>query len=94
MNYLGHPHQTANYITTIPMQIDVEKLHALLVHGFLDQHMTFTSVQDIGGVVARAVEYTGEWPVVGGVSGSRVTIRELLQMGERVRGNQPPAATG
>ncbi|EOO02584.1 putative -like family protein [Phaeoacremonium minimum UCRPA7] len=59
MNYLGHPHKTAKHITTIPLQVNVEKRHALVVEGSLDQHVTFTSVQDIGGVVARAVEYEG-----------------------------------
>ena len=87
MNYLGHPHKTAKHITTIPLQVNVEKRHALVVEGSLDQHVTFTSVQDIGGVVARAVEYEGDWPAIGGMRGSRVTIRKLLKTAEDVRGN-------
>lgn len=86
MDYLGHPHKIAKHITTIPLQINVEKRHALVVQGSLDRHMSFTTVQDIGGVVARAVEYEGDWPVVGGMRGSRVTIRELLKIAEKVRG--------
>lgn len=86
MDYLGHPNKIAKHITTIPLQINVEKRHALVVQRSLDQHMNFTTVQDIGGVVARAVEYEGNWPVVGGMRGSRVTIRELLKIAERIRG--------
>ncbi|KAH8694620.1 hypothetical protein BGZ61DRAFT_352574 [Ilyonectria robusta] len=86
LNYLGHPHQVSKYITTVPLQFDLETLHAVLVEGSLDYQITYTSVADIANVVARAVEYTGEWPVVGGIRGHRVTVGELLEIGENIRG--------
>lgn len=46
--------------------------------------VVWTTVEDIAGVVARAIEYEGEWPAVGGISGSRVTVREMLQLGEAI----------
>ncbi|KAM5343402.1 hypothetical protein ACJ41O_011939 [Fusarium nematophilum] len=86
MNYLGHPHRVSKHVTTLPLQVDIEKRHAIVVEGSLDDQVTYTTVADIGNVVARAVEYGGEWPAVGGIRGSRITIGELLQIGERVRG--------
>lgn len=38
-------------------------------------------------VVVRAIEYEGEWPVVGGIRGDRVTMRRLVALGERLRGH-------
>lgn len=70
----------------MPLQFDLETLHAVLVEGSLDYQITYTSVADIANVVARAVEYTGEWPVVGGIRGHRVTVGELLKIGENIRG--------
>lgn len=86
MNYLGHPHKSANHVNTLPFLFDFDKQHAVLVEGRLDDVIVWTTVQDIAGVVARAVEYEGEWPAVGGISGSRVTIGELLRLGEAIKG--------
>ncbi len=52
----------------------------------VDPVVTATKVKDIAGVVARAVEYEGEWPIVGGVNGTTLRTSELLKIGERVRG--------
>ncbi|OTA92273.1 hypothetical protein M434DRAFT_396516 [Hypoxylon sp. CO27-5] len=84
MNYLGHPHQTSKYVTTLPLQFDFEKQRATLIEGSLNDVVVWTTVQDIAGVVARAVEYKGEWPAIGGISGSRVTNGEMLRLGEAI----------
>ncbi|CAJ2513767.1 Uu.00g018860.m01.CDS01 [Anthostomella pinea] len=85
-NYLGYPHQTSKYITTFPVQFNFEKMHALLVEGSLDDQITFTTVDDVVNVIAGALEYEGEWPVVGGIRGSNVTVKQILEMGGRIRG--------
>jgi len=51
-----------------------------------DYKITLTTVQDLGKVVARALEYSGTWPVVGGISGSEITLAQLIELGERLRG--------
>jgi hypothetical protein len=51
-----------------------------------DYKITLTTVQDLGKVVARALEYTGTWPVVGGISGSEITLAKLIVLGESLRG--------
>ena len=52
-------------------------------HDFI---MTFTTAQDLAAVVAGAVDYDGEWPVIGGIRGNRVTVSQILKIGEKVRG--------
>ncbi|KAH9908455.1 NAD(P)-binding protein [Xylariomycetidae sp. FL2044] len=82
MNYLGHPHQTLKHTNTLPFVFDFGNQHATVVEGTLDDAIVWTAVQDIVGVVVQAVEYEGEWPAIGGITGSRVTLREMLQLGE------------
>lgn len=48
--------------------------------------MTMTTVADLCNVVARAIEFEGEWPVVGGIRGNDLTMGELLTLAEKVRG--------
>jgi hypothetical protein len=66
--------------------IDFNKRRALTLDGGGDDRITLTTVQDLANVVARAVECEGEWPVVGGIKGTEISIRELLAPGEKVRG--------
>ncbi|XXG99747.1 hypothetical protein Hte_006088 [Hypoxylon texense] len=84
MNYLGHPHKTSEHVNTIGFLFDFEKQHATLLKDRLDDVIVWTDVRDIAGAVARAVEFKGEWPAVGGITGSRVTMREMLQIGEAI----------
>ena len=64
---------------------DYQNRRAIVVDGH-DYIMTFTAVQDLTAVVARAVEYDGEWPVIGGIQGNRVSVSQVLDIGEKVRG--------
>ncbi|KAI1403903.1 NAD(P)-binding protein [Hypoxylon fuscum] len=84
LDYLGHPLKSPKHVKTLPLQFDFEKQQALLLEGSHDDVVVWTTVEDIAGVVARAIEYEGEWPAVGGISGSRVTVREMLQLGEAI----------
>jgi hypothetical protein len=66
--------------------IDFNQYRALTLYGGDDDRITLTTVQDLANVVALAVEYEGEWPVVGGIKGTEISIGELLTLGEKVRG--------
>jgi hypothetical protein len=48
--------------------------------------MTFTSAADLAAMICRVVDYEGEWPEVSGICGNKVKVRELLEIGARVRG--------
>ena len=65
---------------------DFENRRAIMREGGDDDTIVLTTVQDLAGVVARAIDYEGEWPVVGGIRGSRISIKELVALGEEIRG--------
>lgn len=86
MNYLGYPRQTTSHITLTPFMFDLNDMRAIVNRKYLNNKLTYTAIEDIVGVVARAVEYRDEWPRVGGIVGSQVTIGQLLGLGEKIRG--------
>lgn len=63
-----------------------ENRKALVRDGGEDDVITLTTVEDLANVVARAVEFEGEWPVIGGIVGSQTSIREIITLGEEIRG--------
>ena len=87
LDYQAYPHQTAKHVLPLQTTFDFQNCRALVVEGYEDDTvMCMTLASDVAAVVARAVEYEGEWPVVGGIRGNRVTVRQMLEIGERVRG--------
>ncbi|CAG9948165.1 unnamed protein product [Clonostachys rosea f. rosea IK726] len=86
MNYLGYPRQTTKHITLFPLLFDFDGMRAIVGEQSLDAKIAYSTVEDIVGVVARAVEYEGEWPRVGGITGSQVTVAQLLELGKKIRG--------
>ena len=85
LNYLATPHKTAKHVTPLNTMIDFENCRAVTVER-QDTVMTWTTVQDVAAIVARAVEYESEWPVVGGISGNTLPMSEVLKIGEKIRG--------
>ncbi|KAI4918271.1 hypothetical protein J4E90_002654 [Alternaria incomplexa] len=85
-NYLTVPYKSAEHLTPLHVMWDFQNRRAILREGGDDDTITLTTVQDLAGVVARAVDYEGEWPVVGGIRGSRISVKELIALGEELRG--------
>ncbi|KND90003.1 hypothetical protein TOPH_05289 [Tolypocladium ophioglossoides CBS 100239] len=85
-NYFTYPYKTSNHVAPIETPIDFNTRRALMVDGSDDSRITLTTVQDIANIVARAVEYDGEWPVVGGIKGTELTMGQLIALGENIRG--------
>ncbi len=85
-NYFAYPYESAKHFRAFETQIDFNKRRALTLDGGGDERITLTTVQDLAQVVARAVEYEGEWPVIGGIKGTELSIGQLLAIGEKVRG--------
>ncbi|KAF6814678.1 NmrA-like family protein [Colletotrichum sojae] len=52
-----------------------------------EQHINFHARRAMHCVIALAVEYEGEWPVDGGTSGSRMSVGEVIALGEKIRGS-------
>ncbi|KAJ6442815.1 GTP-binding protein ypt4 [Purpureocillium lavendulum] len=85
-NYFTHPHKSASHVVPIETPIDFQRHRALVVDGADNARLTLTTVQDLAQVVALAVEYTGEWPVIGGIRGTELTVKQLIAIGEKIRG--------
>jgi hypothetical protein len=86
LNYFASPFKTAKHLTPLNMFIDLQNRRAILLKGHEEDSLTLTTVQDLARVVSRAVEYEDEWPVIGGITGNKVTIGQLLELGEKLRG--------
>ena len=87
LDYLAFPHRTAKHVDPLQTVFDFQYCRALVVEGHEDAIITFTSAKDLAGIVTRAVDYDGEWPVSGGIQGNRVTFAQLVDIGARVRGS-------
>lgn len=86
MDYLAFPHKTAAHLDPLQTVFDYQNCRAIVVDGHEDAIMTLTSVADTAAVVARVVDYQGEWPKIGGIQGNRVTYSEIIKIGEKIRG--------
>jgi hypothetical protein len=73
-------------VTPLDTFFDLQNRRAIVVEGYDDAFMTLTSVHDIAEVVAQAVDHEDEWPKIGGIRGNRVTVSQILDIGEKVRG--------
>ena len=65
---------------------DLENRRAIVPAGG-DFPITFTTLQDVTKVVAEAIDYEGEWPKRGGISGTNTTNSEFIKLIESIRGN-------
>jgi hypothetical protein len=68
------------------MPFDFTTRRALVLDGGDDDRITLTTVQDCANVVARAIDFEGEWPVIGGIRGGDLSIEQLIALGEKIRG--------
>jgi hypothetical protein len=85
-NYLIAPYKSTKHLTAFETPFDFRHRRMLVVEGGYGSLITFTTVQDLANVVALAVEFEGVWPIVGGMTGTKMSIGELIVLGERVRG--------
>ncbi|KAM0331649.1 hypothetical protein ACHAQA_003328 [Verticillium albo-atrum] len=86
LEYLASPLKTAKYVNPLDTFIDFQNRRAILVEGYEHAILTVTSVSDIAGVVTKAVDLEGEWPALGGIRGNRLTVSEIIALGEKIRG--------
>ncbi|KAL9070248.1 MAG: hypothetical protein Q9157_005868 [Trypethelium eluteriae] len=86
LDYLAFPYKTAKHVDPLQSVFDYYNGRAIVVDGHEDAIMTLTTVGDVAAIVARAVDYEGEWPEIGGIRGNRVTFSQVIQIGEKIRG--------
>ena len=86
MNYLTSPYKSSLHVHAMEIPFDFNKRRALVLEGGDEKRITLTTVQDLANVVARAIDFEGEWPVVSGIRGADISIRQLIALGEKIRG--------
>ncbi|KAF3913558.1 hypothetical protein ABW20_dc0104816 [Dactylellina cionopaga] len=86
LDYLATPYQTAKYVAPLDSLFDYNNRRAIVVDGHEDAIMTLTTAADLAAIVARAVDYEGEWPKIGGIRGNRLTFSRIIEIGEKARG--------
>jgi hypothetical protein len=85
-NYLTRPYKSTKHVHLMETPIDFDQRRLLMVEGRDNARITLTTVTDVVNVMAKAIDYEAEWPVVGGIRGDTLTIGEIVKLGERVRG--------
>ncbi|KAL2257807.1 hypothetical protein VTK26DRAFT_9149 [Humicola hyalothermophila] len=85
MHFLAGKHRVCKHCDPATGPIDYENRRALVPSGE-GHRTTYTTVEDIVAIVVRAVDYEGEWPKVGGINGTTMTIEEEIALAEKVRG--------
>lgn len=79
------PYGPPTHASLSPLYFDFQSRRAILV-GDGNYTITLTTIGDLAAVVAEAVDFSGEWPRIGGIRGSQITVAELLRIGEELRG--------
>lgn len=86
VNYLTHPYQSAKHLHSMELFFDFENRRAIFIDDGDNDRMSFITVQDFTKVIVQAVDLDGEWPVIGGIRGTDISIGNLIALGEKVRG--------
>jgi hypothetical protein len=89
MDYFAHPYPLSPHLITWPFFIDFNTRHAILpseTSPLWDKPIVITAIADVSQVLARALDDPTPWPTVGGMQGSRTSIRELFKLAEKIRG--------
>ncbi|KAF4982778.1 hypothetical protein FZEAL_1679 [Fusarium zealandicum] len=85
-NYMTFPINSSKHIKYFETPFNFHKRHAILAEGAKDSIISLTTVQDVAKIIALAIEYEGEWPLVSGIRGSDITLGQLIALGEKIRG--------
>ncbi|EGR49695.1 uncharacterized protein TRIREDRAFT_59775 [Trichoderma reesei QM6a] len=89
MNYLAFPQKTTKYADIWGIHIDMEHRRAIILGDAKNPgYFSMTTMEDVANIVAKAVEYGGEWPTVGGIRGDNISQQELILLGEKIRGGR------
>ena len=86
LNYIAGERKTAKYIDPAPLLLVDHANRRARVAGDLANKLSYTLVSDVANIVAKAIDYEGEWPTVGGINGQTLSIAEEIALGEKVRG--------
>jgi hypothetical protein len=85
VNYFVNPYKTAKHVHPFQLQFDFNNRRAIVIDGTDGGPINLITIKDFTSVIAQAVDYEGEWPLVGGIRGDTLTVAELVALGEKIR---------
>jgi hypothetical protein len=85
LNYLATPTKGTASLKPLKFWIDVENCKAT-IPGDGNIKLAYTSVEDVGEFIAKALNVADEWPQNLRIVGATVTHNELVEIAENVRG--------
>lgn len=86
VDYLA-PQGTTKHLRPMELWIDFANRRAIDLDG-KHGNFTLTTMNDVANVVARAIEYEGEWPVIGGIHGLNSTTPKLIEICSKIQGTE------
>ncbi|KAL7917393.1 hypothetical protein ACQKWADRAFT_306944 [Trichoderma austrokoningii] len=86
LDYLASPYQTSKHVAPLDTIFNYESCQIIIVDGYEDATITLTTAADAAAVIAKAIGYEKEWPEISGIQGNRVTLSQVIKLGEKVRG--------
>ncbi|KAJ5178767.1 NAD(P)-binding protein [Penicillium capsulatum] len=89
VDYLTFPRESTKHLRLSETPFDFANRRAIVIDDSDDDRVTLTSVDDLAQVVALAINFEAEWPVVGGIRDSDISIGQLMSLGEKACGDLP-----
>lgn len=103
IEYFAAPHKTTAHLDPLMTIFDFVGCRAMVIDGHEDDAdavLTLTSVTDLARAVVAMIDLPHRddygpgqsvaWPKIGGLCGNKLTVRQILELQERVRGKQRP----
>jgi hypothetical protein len=87
MDYFAHPHPLSPNLITWEFFIDFNKRRAIILDDG-NNPFALTSIADISGMLALALDDPRPWPAIGSMEAYRTTSNELLALGKKLRGGE------
>lgn len=78
-------------VRAIELPVDFARRRAMVLQD-KDALITLTTVNDMAQAVLGAIEYQGEWPLIGGIRGTTMTTSKFLEIATKARGTQERAS--
>lgn len=87
LDSLGYPHATTRHVRAAAVYFNFETMHATGIEGTAaEDSVSYTAISDVANIVARVIEFEGEWPAIGGIRGNQASFSDVLELGPRIRG--------
>ncbi|KAK7185569.1 NmrA-like family protein [Paraphaeosphaeria sporulosa] len=86
MNYLTYPYASTRHLHLMDTPLNFNDRRFITLKGGDESRINFVTVEDFAQIVAKAIDYEGEWPTNGGIRGSEISIGNLILLGEKIRG--------